>query len=140
MNRVLPNTNPTINPARVLRDAACYLDRNGWIRGALFADDQALEPAACAMGAIAYVVTGHPIDVFNRYTVASTDEYDAVVATASVLAQHLDRRGLICFTGEYPEVGVEDWNDRSYRCEFEVVEELLWAADWYEHNHGQVSQ
>jgi hypothetical protein len=133
MNRHLPDP----NPARVLRVAAAYLDRNGWIQRDMFADDPVPEPAACAMGAITYAVTGRLINVFNRYSVASLREYDVVDATAFALADDLCRSGRIPFVVD-PVMEVECWNDAPGRTEVDVYQAMLWAADWYE--HGRVSQ
>ena len=50
-------------PARVLLDAATYLERHGWIQGAYYdATAQTFTPAACLVGAIGMVCYGGPVD------------------------------------------------------------------------------
>src|SRR4051812_31112411 len=54
---------PTVTPDRVLRNAATYLDRHGWIQGAYY--DLAatvFTPAACTVGALGMVCYGGPVD------------------------------------------------------------------------------
>jgi hypothetical protein len=49
--------------ARVLRDAAAYLERHGWIQGAYYdATSGSFTPAACLVGAIGMVCYGGPVD------------------------------------------------------------------------------
>jgi hypothetical protein len=49
--------------AQVLRDAALYLERYGWIQGAYYdATSGTFTPAACLVGAIAMVCYGGPVD------------------------------------------------------------------------------
>jgi hypothetical protein len=49
--------------ARVLRDAATYLQRHGWIQGAYYdATSGSFTPPACLVGAIGMVCYGGPVD------------------------------------------------------------------------------
>jgi hypothetical protein len=50
-------------PARVLLDAAMYLERHGWITGAYYdATSGTFTPPACMVGAIGMVCYGGPVD------------------------------------------------------------------------------
>ncbi|HEX8345158.1 MAG TPA: hypothetical protein VF657_10565 [Actinoplanes sp.] len=64
--QALVETDPGEAPgtaARVLRSAALYLERHGWIQGAYYdATAQTFTPAACMVGAIAMVCYGGPVD------------------------------------------------------------------------------
>jgi hypothetical protein len=64
--QVLTEADPAEAPGtagEVLRDAALYLERHGWIQGAYYdATSQTFTPAACMVGAIAMVCYGGPID------------------------------------------------------------------------------
>ncbi|BCJ51252.1 hypothetical protein Asp14428_27270 [Actinoplanes sp. NBRC 14428] len=49
--------------AQVLRDAALYLERHGWIKGAYYdATSGSFTPPACLVGAIGMVCYGGPVD------------------------------------------------------------------------------
>ena len=57
-----PGTTDVI-PATVLRNAATYLERYGWIQGAYYdPTSQVFTPAACMVGAIAMVCYGGPVE------------------------------------------------------------------------------
>jgi hypothetical protein len=64
--KVLADAGPSEAPgtaARVLRSAALYVERHGWIQGAYYdATAQTFTPAACMVGAIAMVCYGGPVD------------------------------------------------------------------------------
>jgi hypothetical protein len=52
-----------VTAAPVLRDAALYLERHGWIQGAYYdTTSQTFTPAACMVGAIGMVCYGGPVD------------------------------------------------------------------------------
>ena len=64
--KVLADAGPSEAPgtaARVLRSAALYVERHGWIQGAYYdATAQVFTPAACLVGAIGMVCYGGPVD------------------------------------------------------------------------------
>jgi hypothetical protein len=105
--------------ARVLRSAATYLERYGWIQGAYYdATAQTFTPAACMVGAIGMVCYGGPVDAPAQHfdNPGFLDFEEAVL--------HLDRYLLV-------EDGSEsyEFNDAKGRRVEDVLHALRQAAD-----------
>ncbi|GGL09758.1 DUF6197 family protein [Mangrovihabitans endophyticus] len=104
--------------ARVLRCAALYLERHGWIQGAYYdAASQSFTPAACLVGAVGMVCYGGPVDAPAQHF----DDPGFLDFEAAVL--HLDRYLLV-------EDGSEsyEFNDAKGRCREDVTHVLRDAA------------
>jgi hypothetical protein len=58
------------SPADVLRDAATYLQRHGWIQGRYCADTHSLYPKTCVLGAINIAAHGEFLEdnLSDEYT------------------------------------------------------------------------
>ncbi len=129
--------NGTGYPATVLRNAAEYLEANGWIQSEYFASDADM-PAACAMGAIQYTVVGRAVDVSGDDFVVSPDadkQICAVDRVARVLATYLVGEGFDP-PDRYGQDAVAVWNDHFGRTATEVTAAMRRAADWYDRNSG----
>ncbi|NJC85149.1 DUF6197 family protein [Planosporangium mesophilum] len=131
-----PTTAGADTPAQVLRDAALYLERHGWTRGAFYDYLNGLHrmPAACAVGAIRVVCFGTPVDDATDLDDLADEPPRAQVFDAiRVLAQRL--------AGPHVAHGVEnfvvtDWNDRAITIG-QVVTVLRDAADHWDYTtHG----
>ena len=130
-----PDTaDPALTPADLLRGAALYLWRHGWLQGDFFdlLDDQPF-PRACTLGAINICAHGRPI--LGSDDTAEDDLTDAAIRAMRVLAAHLD-----------PDYGQPDnptsaidivsgWNDDDCRTLPDVVDALRDAADDYDRTH-----
>jgi hypothetical protein len=104
---------------QVLRDAALYLERHGWIQGAYYdATSQTFTPAACMVGAIGMVCYGGPVDAPAQHF----DDPGFLDFEEAVL--HLDRYLLA-------EDGSEsyEFNDARGRTVADVLHVLRQAAD-----------
>jgi hypothetical protein len=121
-------------PSRLLRDAALYLRRHGWIQGSYYAHHNTSNPPACVMGALAMAVFGQPFPT-APYTQPEWADYKAA---EDALLTHLD--GLYPPAGDdtYPDPGLGDWNDQPHRTADQVTAALLAAADGYDHTHPAV--
>jgi hypothetical protein len=105
--------------ASVLRSAAVYLERHGWIQGAYYdATSTAFTPAACTVGAIGMVCYGGPVDAPAQHF----DDPGYLDFEEAVL--HLDRYLLV-------EDGSEsyEFNDAKGRQLADVLRVLRQAAD-----------
>jgi hypothetical protein len=105
--------------AQVLRNAALYLERHGWIQGAYYdATSQVFTPAACMVGAIGMVCYGGPVDAPAQHF----DDPGFLDFEEAVL--HLDRYLLV-------EDGSEsyEFNDARGRTVADVLHALRQAAD-----------
>jgi hypothetical protein len=105
--------------ARVLRSAALYLERHGWIQGAYYdATARTFTPAACMVGAIGVVCYGRPVDAPAQMF----DDPGYLDFEEAVL--HLDRYLLV-------EDGREsyEFNDAHGRHADDVLHVLRRAAD-----------
>jgi hypothetical protein len=104
--------------ARVLRSAATYLQRHGWIQGAYYdATSGSFTPAACMVGAIGMVCYGGPVDAPAQHF----DNPGFLNFEAAVL--HLDRFLLVEDSSESYE-----FNDAKGRTVDQVVDVLRKAA------------
>jgi hypothetical protein len=104
---------------RVLRSAALYLERHGWIQGAYYdATEGVFTPAACLVGAIGMVCYGGPVDAPAQHF----DDPGFLDFEEAVL--HLDRFLLV-------EDGSEsyEFNDAKGRRVEDVTHVLRQAAD-----------
>jgi hypothetical protein len=109
--------------AQVLRDAALYLERHGWIQGAYYdATSQTFTPAACMVGAIGMACYGGPVDAPAQHF----DDPGFLDFEEAVL--HLDRYLLA-------EDGSEsyEFNDAKGRRAEDVTRVLWQAADTSAH-------
>jgi hypothetical protein len=103
---------------QVLRDAALYVERYGWIQGAYYdATSQVFTPAACMVGAIAMVCYGGPVDAPAQHF----DDPGYLDFEEAVL--HLDRYLLVEDSSESYE-----FNDARGRTVEHVVYVLRQAA------------
>jgi hypothetical protein len=122
------------SPAEILRAAAAYLARHGWVQGDMFDDPHTATPAACAYGAIKMATCGGSQTGY-------TDEQATDCGRAlGVLAGHID----VCFhvwgIDEHGQPGdsyqvVADWNDDQDRTAEHVIAALTEAADEYDRHH-----
>jgi hypothetical protein len=104
---------------QVLRDAALYVERHGWIQGAYYdATSQTFTPAACMVGAIGMVCYGGPVEAPAQHF----DDPGFLDFEEAVL--HLDRYLLA-------EDGSEsyEFNDARGRRAEDVTRVLRQAAD-----------
>jgi hypothetical protein len=108
---------------QVLRDAAMYLRRHGWIQGAYYdATSQTFTPAACMVGAIGMVCYGGPVDAPAQHF----DDPGFLDFEEAVL--HLDRYLLVNDGSESYE-----FNDARGRTVADVLHVLRQAADTTAH-------
>jgi hypothetical protein len=118
LTEVIPAEAPG-TAAQVLRDAALYLERYGWIQGAYYdAASQTFTPAACMVGAIGMVCYGGPVDAPAQ----QFDDPGFLDFEEAVL--HLDRYLLVMDGTESYE-----FNDARGRCAEDVIRVLRQAAD-----------
>ncbi|MDQ7910216.1 hypothetical protein RB614_37545 [Phytohabitans sp. ZYX-F-186] len=127
------NPVPTTNPVQVLRNAADYLEANGWTQLAFFRFAGGEPPAACSAGAIQIAVTGGPVDVFAdnyRQNPANSRQFAAVLEAIDVLVSHLRREHhTAALTSMFAASALARWNDRTGRTLAEVVTAMREAAD-----------
>jgi hypothetical protein len=120
--------------AQLLRGAALYIQRHGWIIGEFFdllSDEQF--PPACSIGAINIAAHGRPILCSDDQ--ADDTNTDAAIKAVRVFASFLD--------SEYGQPGndtsaidiVSDWNDGNDRTVDEVIDMLREAADDWDRTH-----
>jgi hypothetical protein len=138
-----PTADRSETPAAVLRHAAIYLWRYGWIKAAFYHQpDPDLElpfPPACAVGAIRAAVFGRPMDALYDTAGSQLDDpdhnglVDQCIAAQQVLAKEVDP--------EFdPDVSVTldviaDWNDTAERTIADVLIALYCAADDWDAAH-----
>ncbi len=119
----------TVNVSGILRSAARYLGRYGWIQGAYY-DGTAVvfTPAACMVGAIGMVCYGGPVDApAQMFDQPGFDDFDATVT-------YLDGvlRGLF-------GMDVYSFNDHKGRSVGGALTALRVAADEWDRIHGGVA-
>ena len=122
---------PNTNPVQVLRDAADYLEVNGWIQHDFFVrsgmNDEPTQ--ACALGAIQIAVVGVALDVFSTFNVGAP-EFDTTVQAAGFVVDHLRQQhdtAQLSLTSK--TTALAKWNDRHGRTVAEVVTAMREAAD-----------
>ena len=116
-----PHEPAWVSPSVILRSAATYLDRHGWIQGSYYdATATVFTPAACLVGALGMVCYGGPVDApaLNFADPGWPDFDDAM----TVVDAHLqDAYGL----------DVYSFNDTKGRTREQVIAALrAAAADW----------
>jgi hypothetical protein len=115
-----PGTGDTsATPARVLRDAASYLSRHGWVQGSYYDQTATVfTPAACLVGAIGMVCYGGPVDApALHHDAPGWSDFDSAVS-------YLDEE----LTDEYG-MDVYTWNDTPGRNAADVIATLYEMAD-----------
>jgi len=115
-------------PARVLRDAALYLDRHGWIQGAYYdATGGSFTPPACMVGAIGMVCYGGPVDA------PALNYDDPGFASFAAARDWLD--GYLCASLAY-DIDAYGYNDHTGRTADQVLGILHGAAVAWDYTHG----
>jgi hypothetical protein len=124
-------------PAQVMRDAALYLERHGWTQRALYRHTPGEAfPAACAIGALAIVVYGEPLDNVHTPDRAETGLFTWV---EGIFEDYLDAHDRLTNHDTEPPhqgLGISDWNDDAYRTQTDVIATLRAAAHDWDHTHG----
>ena len=126
---------PGMSPAELLRGAALYLWRHGWMRGDFFdlLDDQPF-PRACALGAINICAHGRPI--LGSDDTAEDALTDAAIRAMRVLAGYLDPD---YDTGDSLHASAIDivaaYNDQEHMTAEEIVDTLRKAAHEWDRTH-----
>ena len=126
-----------VTPVRVLRDAAAYLDRHGWIQGSYYDQTATVfTPAACLVGAISMVCYGGPVEAPAQHF--DDPGWAAFEATVAYLDLYLYLR-----FGHVPSepsasvpMNVYDFNDVPGRIGEDVVQVLNEAADHLDRLHS----
>ena len=109
----------SVTPALVLRNAARYLERYGWIQGAYYdATAMSFTPPACLVGAIGMVCYGGPVEAPAQHF----DDPGFLDFEEAVL--HLDRYLLV-----HGEIEAYAFNDAKDRTAEQVITVLCQAAD-----------
>jgi hypothetical protein len=132
---LIPDVDTTgMTPAELLRGAALYLTRHGWLQGDFFdLLDQAAFPPACAMGAINICAHGRPI--LGSDDGADDAHTDAAITAMRVLAASLDVDYASGDTSVSAIDIVSGWNDDHSRTLDEVITALTDAADDWDRTH-----
>ncbi|WP_438862107.1 DUF6197 family protein [Paractinoplanes aksuensis] len=130
-------------PADLLRGAAQYLTRYGWLQGDFF--DLLAEanfPPACSLGAIKFAAYGRPfLDSDNFLSdIDPVDDQlaDNAIRAMRVLASHLcpEYENIDSFAYQVSAIDVvAGWNDEDGRTLTEVIEALNDAANDWEATH-----
>jgi hypothetical protein len=112
-------------PARVLREAAVYLTRRGWVQGCYYDQTATVfDPAACTVGAIGMVCYGGPVDA------PALNHTDPGFAAFEAAVAYLDG-WLIEHYGQ----DVYSFNDTPGRAVCDVVVSMRSAAFEWDHTH-----
>jgi hypothetical protein len=130
-----PDTGMT--PGELLRGAALYLQRHGWLQGDFFdLLAEAAFPPACAIGAINICAHGRPI--LGSDDTADDAHTDAAIRAMRVLAAYLDPYYADTTGIPYGPSAIDvvsDWNDHDGRTLHDVVTALTDAADDWDSTH-----
>jgi hypothetical protein len=124
-------------PADLLRGAALYLNRHGWLQGDFF--DLLAEanfPPACSLGAINIAAHGRPI--LGCDSTADDELTDSAIRATRVLAAYLYPEYETVDTFAYQVSAIDivsGWNDEDGRTLTEVIETLTDAADDWNRAH-----
>jgi hypothetical protein len=124
-------------PADLLRGAALYLTRHGWLQGDFF--DLLAEanfPPACSLGAINIAAHGRPI--LGSDNGADDELTDNAIRAVRVLAAYLypEYESVDNFAYKVSAIDiVSGWNDDDDRTLAEVIETLTDAADDWDRAH-----
>ena len=105
-------------PADLLRGAALYLRRHGWIQDDYYrpASGRAAAPPACAVGAIAMAAYGQPVDAPSLHTEPEVKDFHRAVDALDGYLQ--DTYAADLYT----------WNDTPGRTADQVITALQAAA------------
>jgi hypothetical protein len=110
----------------VLRAAAHYLARYGWIQDDLYEGDS-IYPPACAAGAMALVAIGERVDGEEQITNTDDSDIDPLLREAAYLMG-------VALTRTY-RVGLVEWNDRPGQQAAVVIDHLQRVANAWENAH-----
>ena len=113
-------------PADLLRGAALYLRRHGWIQDDYYrpaSSHTATTPPACAVGAIAMAAYGHAVDAPSLHTEPEVKDFHRAVDALDGYLQ--DTHAADLYT----------WNDTDGRTAEQVITALHEAADRWDHTH-----
>jgi hypothetical protein len=131
---ITPPIDPELTPAVLLRGAAHYLRRYGWIQHDFFdLIAQVAFPAACSLGAINICAHGRP--VLSSDETCEDDLTNAAITAMRVLAAHLDPDYA---TGVHDTSAIDivsAWNDQDGMTDTLVINTLIEAADDWEKTH-----
>ena len=120
-----PVTAVAPSPADLLRGAALYLRRHGWIQDDYYrpASAHTATPPACAVGAIAMAAYGHPVDAPSLHTEPEVKDFHRAVDALDGYLQ--DTHAADLYT----------WNDTPGRTADQVITALQAAAGWWDRTH-----
>jgi hypothetical protein len=127
-----------ITPADLLRGAARYLSRYGWLQGDFFdLVDEANFPPACSLGAINIAAHGRPI--LSSDNTADDELTDNAIRAMRALAAYLSPEyantvEVFAYMAGAIDI-VSGWNDEDGRTLAEVIETLTDAADDWDRAH-----
>lgn len=124
---------PSLDTARVLRNAADYLSRYGWHQGDYFDEWDVAHPMACPVGAMQVTICGFPAGPFTN-TRVSEKQLDLLLDAVAVLADYPWSIGAVTDTEANDVVTAEvgAWNDTAGRSAAEVIAAMRHAAYRYE--------
>ena len=137
-----PATDQELTPAEILRDAARYLKRFGWIQGSYYnlADGSVntdVYPPACAGGAIAVVSYGQVVDdPYGAYTLAEHDEFTRVWDFFDDFLTLINAQSADIDDPDEERTSVFGWNDTPGRTIDDVIAVLNAAADDWDSLQG----
>ncbi|WP_067504099.1 hypothetical protein [Actinoplanes sp. TFC3] len=128
---------PDMTPGVLLRSAAIYLQRYGWIRNDFFdLTNEVNFPPACALGAINVCAHGRPI--LGSDDTADDDNTDTAIRGVRVFAAYLDPEydsaDTVTWKASAFDV-VSQWNDEQDRTIKDVTAALNDAADEWDSTH-----
>ncbi|WDZ86374.1 DUF6197 family protein [Micromonospora cathayae] len=135
-----PPTGEPATPAEVLRGAALYLSRHGWIQGMYYLPTDWTDPTppACLVGAIGMACEGrqakHLTEVHPDYRAV----YRAAIAAMVAYLDLAHPIHLVDEDGYWLEEHSEPfaWNDSAGHTAEDVIDALNAAADEWEHRHA----
>lgn len=133
-----PPTDPQLTPADVLRMAALYLRRHGWLQGSYYSTDaDSPTPSACLVGAVGITCAGRRLEYPGQLD--RTDEATYRQALA-VVVDYLDSYQPICAVDEdgfflQEHISPYSWNDDPGRTAEDVITALEAAADEWDRLH-----
>lgn len=118
----------TMTPARVLRDAAAYLDQCGWTQFVLYIlpDAHTVLPAADVRGAIHIAVAGIPVQPGDPRL---TPTQRALIRETEALLADWLRMDTTYPPGARPADVIGAWNDHPHRTTYDVLDALRDLAD-----------
>jgi hypothetical protein len=126
-----------MTPAELLRGAALYLTRHGWLQGDFFdLLAEAAFPPACSLGAINICAHGRPI--LGSDDTAEDAHTDAAIRAIRMFAASLDPEYAATAGTPYGTSAIDvvsDWNDHDGRTLDDVITALTDAADDWDRTH-----